>query len=413
MAEISMQKEKKGFAVMAAYPEFFKLFLGQTVSRLGDAIDGLALMWMAYKLTDSPLIMATVMFFNALPSLLFGVFAGVFIDRWDRKKVLILGDLSRGLIVGLIAYLYFRGLMVSWYLFVATFIISTVEVFSSPARTAILPVMVNKEHLMTANSMFNMVSSICEIIGIGIASAIVGVWGIAVAIFMDAISFLFCALMTWLTKIPKLPIDKKELNFQQYRLELREGFQFIRSVRIVFICIVLAAFTNFILAPIGVIFPVFSDKILKAGTTGFALMAASLSSGVLVSSMIMGQFGDRMKKKTRFIQIGIFGIGLGFALLGFAHTTIIAGILCFFVGLSLPVASISFSVLMQQNTPVEKLGRVSAFGRTLTMGGIPLGIMIAGLLSEMIPTNMFFHIVGVIIMAIIGITSLSSEFRNA
>lgn len=413
MAQVSMQKEKKGFAVMTAYPEFFKLFLGQTVSRLGDSIDGIAFMWMAYKLTDSPLIMATVMFFNALPSLLFGVFAGVFIDRWDRKKVLILGDISRGLIVGLTAYLYFKGFMTPWYLFVTTFIISTVEVFSSPARTAILPVMVNKEHLMTANSMFNMVSSICEIVGVGIASAIVGVWGIAVAMFIDAISFFFCAFMTWLTNIPKLPIDKKELNFQQYRLELREGFQFIRSVKIVFICIILAAFTNLVIAPIGVIFPIFSDKILKAGASGFALMAACLSSGVLVSSFIIGQYGDRMKRKSRFVQSGIFGIGLGLALLGFAKTLIVAGILCFFVGFSSSVASISFGVLIQQNTPVEKLGRVSAFSRTLVMGGIPLGIMLAGLFSEMIPTNLFFHIVGVGAMGVIGLISLSPEFRKA
>lgn len=412
MTQPALTKEKKGFAVMTKYPEFLKLFLGQLISRMGDSIDSLAIMWMAYKLTDSPIIMATVMFFNALPSLLFGVLAGVFVDRWDRKKILIFGDIARGLVVALIAYLYFTGNMLFWYLYVGAFIISTIEVFSSPARTAVIPLLINNEHLMTANSMFNLASSICEIVGVGLASMIIGFWGIAAAIFIDALSFWFCALMTLLTKIPKLPAKESKLDFKEYRLELKEGFQFMRTEKIVLICILLAAFTNFILSPIGVVFPVFSDKILSAGATGFAAMSACFSVGILLSSIFVGQFGDRIKRKSTFILLGISGMGLGLFLLGFARVLLIAGIICLFTGFALPVANISFSTLVQQYTPKEKIGRVSAFARTLTLGGMPLGIMITGVLIEKIPANIFFYYVGIGVILVCIITSLSKDFRK-
>lgn len=412
MPETVLTKEKKGFTVMVQYPEFLKLFTGQLISRLGDSIDSLAMMWMAYKLTDSPFIMATVMFFNALPSLLFGVLAGVFVDRWDRKKILIFGDISRGIVVAAIAYIYFTGNMVAWYLYISSFVISTIEIFASPARTAVLPTLIKKEHLMTANSMFNLASSLSEIVGVGLASMIVGFWGIATAILIDALSFWFCALMTLFTRIKKLPPKESKLNLKQYHLELKEGFQFIRTQKIVFICILLGAFTNFTLSPIGIIFPIFSDKILNAGSAGFAIMSACFSAGVFFSSIIVGQFGDRVKKKSPFILLGIAGIGLGFILLSFTRNTLTAGFFSLLAGSALPVASISFSALVQQFTPQEKLGRVSAFSRTLTSAGIPLGIMLTGLLAEEISANVFFCVIGILVILISGITSLSKDYRK-
>lgn len=412
MTETVITKKKTGFAVMTKYPEFLKLFFGQLISRMGDSIDSLAIMWLAYQLTGSAIIMATVMFFNSLPSLLFGVFAGVFVDRWDRKKILILGDITRGIVVALVAYIYFTDNMVTWYLYISSFLISTIEIFSSPARVAILPTLVRKEHLMTANSMFNLASSLCEIIGVSLAAMIIGFWGIAAAILIDALSFWFCALMTFFTKIPKLPLKESKLDLKQYRLELREGFKFIRTEKIVYICILLAGFTNFALSPIGVLFPIFSDKILNAGSTGVAIMSACFSTGVLISSFIVGQFGDRMKKKSSFILLGIIGIGLGFILLSLAHIPFTAGLFIFIAGSALPVASISFNTLIQQYTPQEKLGRVSAFSRTLTLGGVPLGIMLTGFLAEKITANVFFLIVGILVILISGITSISTDFRK-
>lgn len=412
MSEIAVQKEKQGFSAMLAYPEFLKLFLGQTVSRLGDSIDSLALVWMVYKLTDSPLNMAVLMFFNALPSLLFGFFAGVFVDRWDRKRLLIWSDLFRGGMVALIAYLYMVKVLVPWHLFACTFLISTSEVFSGPARSAVVPELVEKRHLMTANSLFSTVSSICEIVGMGIASAILGTLGIAAAIFIDALSFWFCAMMTIFTRIPKLPTKKEKLNLKQYRIELKEGFDFIRGTRIVFICIILIAFTNFSLAPVGVIFPIFSDKLLHAGPSGFALMAATLSVGTLIGALLVGQFGDRIKRKSRMIQIGIGGIGISFFLLGFTSSVWLAALFCWIAGFSLPMASISFDTIVQQHTPSEKMGRVSGFGRTLAMGGTPLGIMIAGALAETISTDHIFQIVGFLVLITITIISLSKDFRK-
>lgn len=412
MSEVALRKEKQGFSAMLGYPEFLKLFLGQTISRLGDSIDSLALVWMVYKLTNSPIQMATLMFVNALPSLLFGFFAGVFVDRWDRKRLLVWSDLFRGLVVAVLAYLYLAKILVPWHLFVGTFLISTSEVFSGPARTAVMPALVEKQHLMTANSLFSTVTSICEILGIGLASAILGTLGIAVAIFIDALSFWFCALMTVWTRIPKLPTNKTKLDFKQYRIELKEGFQYIRGTKIVFICTLLAAFTNFSLAPVGVIFPIFSDTVLHAGPGGFALMSASLSIGTLVGAVIVGQFGDRLPKKSRMIQLGIGGMGLGFFSLSFATSPWVAGFFCGLVGFALPIASISFGTIMQQVTPADKLGRVSAFGRTLAMAGIPLGIMIAGALAETIRVDHFYQIIGGLVIMIIGVTSLSKDFRK-
>jgi len=102
-------REKKGYVALLEYKDFIKIWAGNTISRFGDAVDSIAFLWMVYELTGSTLMMGTVMAVNAAPTVLFGMPAGVLVDRVNKKKIMILTDYIRGFNTALMAFLYITG----------------------------------------------------------------------------------------------------------------------------------------------------------------------------------------------------------------------------------------------------------------------------------------------------------------
>jgi len=319
-----VKKEEKGYKVLLQYKNYIKIWVGNTVSRFGDAIDSIAFLWMVYEMTGSTLMMGTVMAVNAAPAVLFGMMAGVLVDRMNKRKVMITTDLVRGFNTALIAFLYIWDMINIWHLYVFTFINSFCETFSSPARASAMQVLVDKKHYLTVNSLRQASTAMAEIAGTAIAAVVMGYLGIGAAILIDSVTFFISAFTAIMARI-ELSINKTiPLNIRQFYCEFTEGLTVIKSNVVLLVSLTMACLVNLLLAPFNVLVPGYSDKILMAGEKGMSLIMMSFTVGMVTGSLIIGHIGHKFKKSTLVIT-GFIGLGVGMMLLGFITNVVQSG----------------------------------------------------------------------------------------
>ncbi|MDF2891699.1 MAG: hypothetical protein K0R80_2066 [Clostridia bacterium] len=403
-------KPQSGFGILLQYPNFLKVWFGRTISRFGDALDGIAFMWLMYKLTGSTLLMGTVMAVSAIPSL-FGMAAGVLVDRMDKKKVMIWMDLMRGLSTSSIAVLYMVGGLAVWHLYAFAFFNSICEVFSHPARSSAMQVLVRKEHYLASNSISQASGAAAEILGMGVAAAIIGLWGVGVAILIDAITFIIAAMSAVLASIDKIATEHAKLNLSVFFSELFEGLKIIKSNALIFINIILGCLVNILLAPFNLLMPVYSDKVLHAGEQGYSLMGIAIMVGIILGSIVVGQIGHRFKKSTLIIS-GFIAFGVCIGALGFVSSLIMAVAFSTLAGICLPIITATGMSVVQEHTPREKMGRVSSTMGTIALLGMPLGYAISGVVGQSLNVQLTYILLGVVMVCICIPALFNKEFRR-
>lgn len=391
--------EKSGFGALLQYRDFIKVWIGNTISRFGDAVDSIAFLWMVYKMTGSTLMMSTVMAVNAMPAVIFGMAAGVLVDRMDKKKVMIAADIIRGLTTAVMAFLYISGMISLWHLYALTFINSTCEVFATPARASAMQVLVNKKHYLAANSLRQASSSAAEVAGTVAAAVVMAYIGIGAAILIDSATFFISAFTAVIANISFSASDNIALSVKQFYFEFIEGLKVIRSNTLLTIAIIMSCLVNLVLAPFNVLLPEYSDKILKAGEKGMSSILIGFTIGMIAGSLIIGQIGDKFKRSTLII-VGFMGLGISMMSFGFINNITIALIAAVSAGAFIPVIGAGAGTLLQEATPVDKMGRVSSIVATLCLLGLPLGYTVSGILSSGINVLATFKIIGILIILI-------------
>lgn len=404
-------KKQNGLSVLIQYPDFIKVWIGRTISRFGDALDGIAFMWLMYKLTGSTLLMGSVMAVSVIPSL-FGMVAGVIVDRMDKKKVMVWMDLMRGISTAVIALFYLVGSLEIWQLYAFAFFNSVCEVFSQPARASAMQVLVRKEHYLASNSLSQASGAAAEILGMGVAAAIIGLWGVGIAILIDALSFLVSAFTAMIANIKKVTFNNEKLNLSVFMNELFDGLKIIKSNTLIFINIILGCLVNILLAPFNILMPVYSDKVLNAGERGYSVMGIAIMVGIIIGSLLVGQLGHRFKKSTLIIS-GFIAFGVFIGALGFVSSLIPAAIFCILAGICLPIISATGMSVVQEHTPQEKMGRVSSTMGTIALIGMPLGYAISGVVGVHLNIQLTYILLGAIIILICVPPLFNKEFRKS
>lgn len=394
-----VEAEKRGYRVLLQYKDFMKIWAGKTISRFGDAIDSIAFLWMVYKLTGSTLMMGTIMAVNAAPAVLFGIPAGVLVDRMNKKKVMILTDLLRGFTTAIMAFLYISDMVSLWHLYILTFINSSCEVFASPARASVMQVLVDKKHYLAANSLRQASSSAAEIAGTAVAAVVMSYIGIGAAILIDSATFFISSFTAIIAKVDIIGNKNISLNIKQFYFEFTEGVAVIKNDVVLLVSLTMACLVNLVLAPFNVLLPIYSDKILMAGEKGMSFILMSFTIGMIAGSLVIGQTGDKFKRSALIIA-GFMGLGAAMLSFGFISNIELACSAAAIGGAFIPVISAGSMTLMQESTPVDKMGRVSSTAATLSLLGLPMGYAISGIMAYGINVLTTFKFVGVVIIII-------------
>lgn len=397
---------------------FVKFLLATLISRFGDSIDTIAYGWMVYKLTGSKVLMGTLYAVNAIPNLIFSPMFGVIVDKHQKKKIMFLGELGRGVIVSITAILFVFDSLRPWHLFIFTFLNSTLETLSSPAKMSIMPLILPKDKMLSASSFSTSASSFAELIGLSAAGIIIGKLGVEGAILIDAATFFIASIIFLTLKYSENLLTSVENNAKSYLNSIKEGFNFVKSNHSILITILIAAFINFLLTPLNVLMPAYIDEVLSSGPEALSMIGFGLTLGMIISGLLVSEFGNRFKEKD-MITYGFLIMGIAYSLLSmpsflvkFVPPLMLAIALFFIVGFSVPIISSPLRAYTLTNTPQEILGRVGAFMGMVCLSAIPLGGVLTGAISSVLSIQSILIIVGIIICIISFALKLNKNYYN-
>jgi len=340
--------------------DFSLMWSAQLVSTIGSALTDLAAGILVFRLTGSALNVGLVLMVTAIPTLFVGLFAGVFVDRFDRKRILLASDLLRGLIVLMIP-LSFDALgpdtgMVAMYGLL--FLSATVRTFFDPAWESVLPEIASEEELTQANSFLSISSFGSTAVGFALAGLLAG-FDLHLPFYIDSATFLFSFVLVLLVRVPKSPPNAESTTLGVVIDNLSSGASYLwrtpllRSLFLINIPILLSfGLWNVLLLPMAI-------RVLGASEFEYGLQEGVTSVGFVAGSLVMARYGDRLAEGTWLvggtILMGLFGI-----LYGLAPNIQVAIVLVMITGLLNSPMGLGRRLLMQKNIPREMRGRVFA-----------------------------------------------------
>ncbi len=334
---------------------FALLWTGQLVSTMGTALSSLAASIYVYRLTGSALSVGLMLMATAAPSLLVGLFAGVFVDRYDRRKIMLAADVIRAALIAVVPIL--APLNVLW-LYVIVMITSAVGQFFDPAHESVLPEVASDEELSAANSLIAISSFGSTAVGFAAAGLIASSADISWAFYFDAASFLFSAACIYLLRVKAIQAEEETsaaVVIKNLRVGLRQlvGTPVLRALFSVNVVVLISfGLWNTLLLP-------FAVKALNATEFQYGLQEGLTSVGFVVGSLLMAKVFDRLQVGA-WLAISFLGMGAIGVVYSALESIPWAIALITFSGFFNAPSAIARRVIVQRNTPAEMRGRVSS-----------------------------------------------------
>lgn len=340
--------------------DFLPVWGGLLVSNLGDWINYVAMYALVYQQTarggHSALAVVGLRLIHIIPELLFASFAGVFVDRWSRKKTLVVSPLISAVFVTLLVFVHPVVLI-----FVAEGALTIAAMFFEPAVSATLPNIVGSEELVQANTLARTTSTLATLVGGLAGGLLVSSIGASVAFGLDAVSFLVVAGLVAGVRVRE---EVKPPSAASVERELLEGARYLREHPLV--TTVVAAGALFVFAPsstftVGI---VFAQSVLHAGSAGYGVLLAGLGAGSAVAAGGMILVRDRPREDLAFAVTGL-AEGAAFVLMGLSHSLALAAGLYGVAGCMAMINGVSAVTLVQRLVPDQLRGRVFGVASSL------------------------------------------------
>lgn len=375
---------------------FALVWSGGLVSMTGDWLLLTALPVYVYQQTGSALATSVMFMTYWIPGVLLGSVAGVFVDRWDRRRTMIAGDLAQGAVVLLLLVLVFapsRDLV--WVAYAVTLVQSSVRVFSSPAEGALLPTLVGEERLVPANSLNTLNDNIARFAGPPLGGVLIGLYGLGSVVLVDALTFLFAAAMVSRVSVPRKSAGARQgpagaeltevamSRWASVWTDWLDGLRVIarsRVVAVLFLIMAVGTLGNGILSPL--IVP-FVQEVLRGGAIGYGALLTAQGVGGLLGGFLVGQWGT-IVSPSKLIVLGLLAIGL--ILLAMFNLPSLPLAVALFALLAVPFVAqaIGTQTLLQTAVPDGFRGRVlAASGTTAALLSLA-GAAAAGALGDLL-----------------------------
>jgi len=366
---------------------FLALWLGQMVSFLGDYFYFLALPIAVNRLTGSTLSVGLSTIANALPMLLFGPVAGVFVDRWDRRRTMIAADILRAGLV--LLCLTVRSPELVWVFYLTGFLMSTVSRFFFPAQNAVIPLIVREEELLTANGISQINQTIAMLAGPALAGFLIGLWGEGVAFIADSVSFVLSAVAIFTMRVPRTTPGSHDANLRAVWGELWEGVTYLFNNATMVGVLICLAVVQLGAGAINVLWVPFLARYYHLGPEGMGVVDSVQGVGMVIGGLAIGFLTARLGK-IWLTGVSLAIIGVCIVLMGVAPTFAFILISSFVLGMALVPAQAVLMTLMQLAVPDLKRGRVSGALNALTMAAGLVSMVAAAMLGEVLSLRVIY-----------------------
>jgi MFS family permease len=387
------------YVKLALDARFSTLWVGQTISLLGDRLNQVALGVLVLSLTGSALDVGLTFMAATLPNLLFSPFAGTFVDRWDQKHVMVVSDLLRAGLVLLIPLAAQHSVLLSYPI---VFGVTTVSIFFRPARSAVIPRIVATEDLTPANGAMWTAETIADVVGYPIAGIFVAFLGsaLALAFWFDAASYVVSAALVLSLAIPPVVRSAAPMvagSVRRFFAEVGAGWRFLRSEPALFQNTVISGLAQFAVGALVALPVVYARDVLQGSPIpypqSYAALDLALGVGNLVGGIAIGAFGAR-RRKGPFVIGGYVILGLATMSLGLTGNEVLALTLTLFAGLANMAFIIPTQTLFAERTPQDLMGRVVGIRSSMVLGPMTIGIALSGILAQSMGAAAVFILFG-------------------
>ncbi len=352
---------------------FSFLWTGQLISGMGSALTTLASSLLVFRITGTALSVGLMLIATAAPTILVGLVAGVFVDRYSRKRILIASDFLRAILIFLIPILV--PLNILW-LYGLVALSSAITQFFDSAQASVLPELASDEDLSAANSLMTISAHVATTIGFA-AAGLIATANINLAFYLNAASFALSGLLMSITHIPAMA-SVEDSSIRAIGDNLLEGFRIVRDIPVL-------RSLFLIFAPIFLLFGLeyslwlpFSLKVLGGTDFEFGMLESVDAIGIVLGSLLMVGLADRIREG-QWLVLSIISIGLAGAAYSFSPTMSIAILLIGIAGFVNAPSFIGRQLVIQRATPREMRGRVNSGFFVVRDMMFVVGMLMAGL----------------------------------
>lgn len=396
--------ESSPLKVVLRRPAFVTLWLSEGLSMVGDRMLMVALISLVYDRTGSAGAVGLLMVFKAIPALLLGSLAGVFVDRWDRKWIMVASNLLQGLLV----FWFPFARDVAW-ICAIYFAMSAVNQFFVPARSSAIPDLVPAPALLAANSLFAMAIVFALALGPALGTLVMDMLGRDAAFYLDSISFLIPAAAVAFLAIPR-PVRVNE-HFSPAD-DLRAGLTFTLKQPAVLAALTTITAAFFVVGTISVSGVVITREVLQMESGKFGYLMSSLGGGMIVGAVL----SNLLTKHITGVKASLAGamlMGTAVSFLPDSSSLPAACLVTAFIGFGMILVQVNGQMLLQTIAP-QMRGRLMGISQTLMGSASFLASAAVGLLLEKYPVSVVLWFVGastIIVTTAAGYHFLSSHKR--
>lgn len=373
---------------------FFTIWIGQAFSLLGSQLVQFALIWYLTQETGSATVLATATLAGLLPQIVLSPFSGSFVDRGNRKRIMMFADGSIALATLLLAALFYFGLVQIWHIYVLIFLRSLGGSFHQPAFMASTSLMVPKEHLARVQGINQTMAAALGIFAAPLGAILLSVLPMQGILAIDTITAAIAISTLFFISVPQ-PERKAEDAKSTYWQDFRAGFRYVFAWPGMLILITMSALINFLFSPAISLTPLLVKNYFGGGPLELSYIEMALAGGAVVGGLVLGAWGG-FKKRIVTEMLGLIGLGAGVAFLSFAPPTAfwmaIAGIAL--GGFMMPIVNGSEGAILQDVVEPGMQGRVFNMAGALSIASTPLSLLIAGPLADRFGILLWYRAAG-------------------
>jgi MFS family permease len=392
---------------------FATIWASQLISTLGDRVHHVALAALVFQLTGSLTKTGLALVATALPDLLLGMVAGVAVDRFDRRWIMIATDLLRVPLVAIIPFLAYRSLPLA---FVDLFLVNTLSIANRPAANAIIPTIVPADDLAAANSLSSISDNTSDIIGYPVAGAVIGIFsawlgwkqGLQAAFIFDAGTFLISGLLVMTARTPAF--TRVRAGAASIWIDLVEGVNFVRSSPVLRANTLVMLLGPLMLGAATPLLVGYAWNVLGGGEWEYAMLGTGISAGSIIGGLWLGSEPRMRPGLTIIFGLALMGVGvMATAVAGELWLAMATIAISGFGSMMVLIPSVT---LVQLHTPEPLLGRVFSVRSTLIFGAIILSNAVGGWAGEQFGVRESFFVCGLLLVVSTLVAVLFPSIRG-
>jgi len=385
---------------------FFTIWSGQAISILGSQLVQFALIWHLTVQTGSATVLATATLVGMLPNVVLGPFIGTLVDRWNRRRTMILADSIEALATIALAVLFALDIVEVWHIFVILFIRSLAGAFHTNAMHASTSLMVPVEQLTRIQGLNQLLEGGLNVVAAPLGALLLGMLSMQGILSIDVITALFAILPLFFIQIPQPERNAVDTEKTTVWTDFKAGLRYMLGWPGLLIVGLMTVGINFTIIPAFSLLPLMVKNYFGGSAIHLSWVESAMGAGMILGGVLLSIWGG-FSRKILTSLIGVMGMGVGTLMFALAPASAIfmavGGALL--IGFMMPMAMGPFFAVIQSTVEPDMQARVFSLLSSVGTGIVPIGLMIAGPVADRVGIQAWFLLGGIlcIFMAVTGL----------